>query len=231
MCRMALPKRFALGRLLIGCAAASVAAGGVCPDGFAKTYEITGCADPAHCGVYRIVAAHCEPGAHCPSKSDRTLCDRAPVYQLEGQPDGPVLHRCERAHSLALQPQHPPQSSLGTHPSRILLCGVYRYNYGDLTTRWFVGDAKTALSECDHQERYLSSALNDPAMGASSGPPTEYSATMVPTKGGDYQKDASRGWRDHSAAKRGKHLHVGEVRITAGERCPPSLEFRSKDGL
>jgi hypothetical protein len=95
---MLLSKRSALGRLLlVGCAAASGAGGHVCPEGFAETYEITGCADPAHCGVYQIVSAHCEPGAHCPSKSDRTLCDRAPVYQLEGQPDGPVLHRCERA--------------------------------------------------------------------------------------------------------------------------------------
>eukprot|EP01043_Picozoa_sp_COSAG02_P008947 COSAG02_NODE_296_length_25401_cov_7.672437_17_plen_171_part_00 len=103
--RMLLSKRSALGRLLlVGCAAASGAGGHVCPEGFAETYEITGCADPAHCGVYQIVSAHCEPGAHCPSKSDRTLCDRAPVYQLEGQPDGPVLHRCERACSLAPVP-------------------------------------------------------------------------------------------------------------------------------
>merc|ERR1711939_531639 len=103
--------------LFVGCAVVR-AASEVCPEGFAQTYEITGCADPAHCGVYRIVPAHCEPGAHCPTKSDRSLCDRAPVYQLEGRLDGPVLHR---------------------------------YNYGDLTTRWFVGDAQTALAECDHQ--------------------------------------------------------------------------------
>ena len=74
--------------LLLGCAASDS-----CPEGFAETYEITGCADPAHCGVYRLVQAHCEPGAHCPTKSDRSLCDRAPVYQLEGRADGPVLHR------------------------------------------------------------------------------------------------------------------------------------------
>ena len=74
--------------LLLGCAASES-----CPEGFAETYEITGCADPAHCGVYRLVQAHCEPGAHCPTKSDRSLCDRAPVYQLEGRADGPVLHR------------------------------------------------------------------------------------------------------------------------------------------
>jgi hypothetical protein len=118
-----------------------------------------------------------------------------------------------------------------THPSRVLLPGAHRYNYGDLTTKWFVGDARTVLSECDHQERYLSSALNDPATGAKSGPPTEYSATMMPTKGGGYEKDASRGWRDHSAAKSGKHLHVGDLRVTAGELCPPSARFRSKEGL
>ena len=122
-------------------------------------------------------------------------------------------------------------SYLHGHPSRSLVRGACRYNYGDLTTKWFVGDAKTALSECDHQERYLSSALNDPATGAKSGPPTEYSATMIATEGGGYEKDASRGWRDHSAAKSGKHLHVGEVRIVAGELCPPSLRFRSKEGL
>lgn len=215
--------------LLIGCAAASTAAGHVCPEGFAQSYTITGCADPAHCGVYRIVPAHCEPGAHCPSKSDRTLCDRAPVYQLEGQPDGPVLHRCGSNHRKCPCLASPCARTC-TQPARVAPRGICRYNYGDLTTKWFVGDAKTALSECDHQERYLSSALNDPATGASSGPPTAYSAATVPANDGGHQKDPSRGWRDHSAAKSGKHVHVGDVKITPGEPCP-SPGFRPKEGL
>eukprot|EP01046_Picozoa_sp_COSAG06_P046550 COSAG06_NODE_6611_length_2855_cov_73.242383_2_plen_105_part_00 len=92
---MALRRAFvALLALVRGAPAAASAGGaaGECLDGFADTYEITGCATAAHCGTYRRRTAHCEPGPHCPSSSDRTLCDRAPVYQLEG--GGPVLYRC-----------------------------------------------------------------------------------------------------------------------------------------
>lgn len=113
------------------------------------------------------------------------------------------------APSQFLVPERPQTGAVLFLPPH-LMC-VRRYNYGDLTTKWMVGDAKTALVECDHQERYLSSALNDPAEGAEKGPPTEYSASST--------EDSNRGWRDHSAAKHGKHLHVGQVKIRAGEPC------------
>jgi hypothetical protein len=95
------PAFVALLALVRGAPAAASAGGaaGECLDGFADTYEITGCATAAHCGTYRRRTAHCEPGPHCPSSSDRTLCDRAPVYQLEG--GGPVLYRCVFLPSLA----------------------------------------------------------------------------------------------------------------------------------
>ena len=62
---------------------------------FARSYTLTGCSDPSQCGVYRRTEARClkdyTEGGLC--GSDPTLCDQAPVYQLEGRKEGPVLYR------------------------------------------------------------------------------------------------------------------------------------------
>ena len=75
-------------------------------DGFAESYTVEGCSDPAHCGVFRRVDAHCTDTlfGHCPGgqyangNSDETKCDGAPVYQRVGEGGGvdgggPVLYR------------------------------------------------------------------------------------------------------------------------------------------
>ena len=76
-------------------------------DGFAESYTVEGCSDPAHCGVFRRVDAHCTDTTygHCPGgqyarngNSDNTKCDGAPVYQRVGEGggvdgSGPVLYR------------------------------------------------------------------------------------------------------------------------------------------
>ena len=74
---------------------------GPLPAGFAEAYTLSGCADPAHCGTFRRVAARCTSGYYCPGgggegsgSTDRSLCHGAPVYQ-KGGGDGPVLHRVE----------------------------------------------------------------------------------------------------------------------------------------
>ena len=75
-------------------------------DGFAESYTVEGCSNPAHCGVFRRVDAHCTSttSGHCPGggyangNSDDTKCDGAPVYQRVGEGGGvdgggPVLYR------------------------------------------------------------------------------------------------------------------------------------------
>jgi hypothetical protein len=77
-------------------------------DGFAESYTVEGCFDPAHCGVFRRVDAHCTDTStsynHCPGgdyangNSDETKCDGAPIYQRVGEGggvdgSGPVLFR------------------------------------------------------------------------------------------------------------------------------------------
>jgi hypothetical protein len=75
-------------------------------DGFAESYTVEGCSDPAHCGVFRRVDAHCTDNTYgrCPGgdaangNSDDTKCDGAPVYQRVGEGGGvdgggPVLYR------------------------------------------------------------------------------------------------------------------------------------------
>eukprot|EP01046_Picozoa_sp_COSAG06_P002640 COSAG06_NODE_95_length_24425_cov_882.571035_17_plen_158_part_00 len=73
-------------------------------DGFAESYTVEGCSNPAHCGVFRRVDAHCGSGYRCPGgarangNSDETKCDGAPVYQRVGEGGGvdgggPVLYR------------------------------------------------------------------------------------------------------------------------------------------
>ena len=75
-------------------------------DGFAESYTVEGCSNPAHCGVFRRVDAHCTDNTygHCPGganangNSDDTKCDGAPVYQRVGEGGGvdgggPVLYR------------------------------------------------------------------------------------------------------------------------------------------
>ncbi len=76
-------------------------------DGFAESYTVEGCSNPAHCGVFRRVDAHCTDPygyGHCPGgeyangNSDETKCDGAPVYQRVGEGGGvdgggPVLYR------------------------------------------------------------------------------------------------------------------------------------------
>eukprot|EP01043_Picozoa_sp_COSAG02_P044107 COSAG02_NODE_3903_length_6061_cov_2.511238_1_plen_1174_part_00 len=60
-------------------------------DGFYESYTVSGCSDPAHCGVYKRVSAHCTTQSDwCPGgrfsrgKTNSTLCDGAPVYQRAG---------------------------------------------------------------------------------------------------------------------------------------------------
>eukprot|EP01046_Picozoa_sp_COSAG06_P015474 COSAG06_NODE_993_length_11161_cov_12.065359_9_plen_164_part_00 len=79
-------------------------------DGFAESYTVEGCSNPAHCGVFRRVDAHCtsttrvQDSRWCPGgryangNSDDTKCDGAPVYQRVGEGGGvdgagPVLYR------------------------------------------------------------------------------------------------------------------------------------------
>eukprot|EP01045_Picozoa_sp_COSAG04_P035671 COSAG04_NODE_8338_length_988_cov_1.033746_2_plen_155_part_01 len=75
-------------------------------DGFADSYTLSGCVDPAQCGVFSLVDAHCgHPGtaddqccagnayARPGSLWPQSLCDGAPVYQREGDADGAVLYR------------------------------------------------------------------------------------------------------------------------------------------
>eukprot|EP01043_Picozoa_sp_COSAG02_P005575 COSAG02_NODE_152_length_33208_cov_13.316591_15_plen_690_part_00 len=87
-----------------------------------QAYLLSGCSNPAHCGTFFRVAAHCTSGDHCPGgryangNTDSTLCDGAPVYQLGG-PDGPVLYRWVGAKS-------------------------------DTFTTWYVSDSST-LTTCD----------------------------------------------------------------------------------
>ena len=75
-------------------------------DGFAESYTVRGCSNPAHCGVFRRVDAHCTDtthghclgGQYANGNSDETKCDGAPVYQRVGEGGGvdgggPVLYR------------------------------------------------------------------------------------------------------------------------------------------
>ena len=110
------------------------------PDGFAESYTVEGCSNPAHCGVFRRVDAHCDTGSgNCPGgqyangNSDETKCDGAPVYQRVGEGGGvdgggPVL---------------------------------YRYYNGDHTT-WYVGPSD-ALNDC--RGAYLASDSNPGPLG------------------------------------------------------------------
>ena len=141
------------------------------PDGFAESYTVEGCSNPAHCGVFRRVDAHCTDTTsdHCPGganangNSDDTKCDGAPVYQRVGEGggvdgSGPVLYRY--------------------------------YSFGN--TYWRVG-ASDALAYCsgygNQYDIYLRLGLNQgPTGGAPTAP--EYSAG-----GGslDYTNPTARG--------------------------------------
>eukprot|EP01043_Picozoa_sp_COSAG02_P086805 COSAG02_NODE_24197_length_695_cov_1.125839_2_plen_111_part_01 len=103
---------------------------------YASSYTLSGCSNPAHCGVFMRVLAHCTPGSseYCPggryasSNTDPTLCDGAPVYQ-QGDSDGPVLLR------------------YGYHGSK----------------EWFVADNGGPLVDCDIHNlpsTYLQSSSN-----------------------------------------------------------------------
>jgi hypothetical protein len=119
-------------------------------DGFAESYTVEGCSDPAHCGVFRRVEAHCTDntygrcpgGANANGNSDATKCDGAPVYQRVGEGggvdgSGPVLYRW--------------------------------YNGGYDTTWWRVGPSD-ALAACDYYgNSYLRSGSNQ---GPTGGAPT-----------------------------------------------------------
>eukprot|EP01046_Picozoa_sp_COSAG06_P012109 COSAG06_NODE_700_length_12958_cov_24.639941_3_plen_437_part_00 len=124
------------------------------PDGFAESYTVRGCSNPAHCGVFRRVDAHCTDTTSdwCPGgqwangNSDETKCDRAPVYQRVGEGGGvdgggPVLYR-----------------------------GYYSADY----TFWKVGPSYH-LADCADYDGYLLSGLNQ---GPTGGAPTDpgYSA-------------------------------------------------------
>jgi hypothetical protein len=61
---------------------------------FAEAYTLAGCADPAHCGLFRRVLARCTSAARC--GTDPTLCAGVPAYQKDGD-EGPVLFRWEES--------------------------------------------------------------------------------------------------------------------------------------
>jgi hypothetical protein len=72
---------------------------GQLPQGWAASYDVAGCSNPAHCGTFVAVPARCTSGAACPGGAyarpgwtDATRCDGVPTYQAGG-PDGPVLFR------------------------------------------------------------------------------------------------------------------------------------------
>ena len=97
-------------------------------DGFVETYTISGCSNPVHCGVFQRVAAHCTSGSgSCPGgryangNTDPTLCDGAPVYQRQRDPDAAAADET---------------------PMAIL----YRFFNGDDTV-WYVGSSDT-LAYC-----------------------------------------------------------------------------------
>jgi hypothetical protein len=118
--------------------------------GFAESYTVEGCSNPAHCGVFRRVDAHCTDPyhyGHCPGgeyangNSDETKCDAAPVYQRVGEGggvdgSGPVLYRY--------------------------------YNQQD-NTQWIVGPSD-ALADCNGQ--LLSSRPQGSNQGPTGGAPT-----------------------------------------------------------
>eukprot|EP01043_Picozoa_sp_COSAG02_P089186 COSAG02_NODE_26191_length_638_cov_1.584416_1_plen_102_part_01 len=56
---------------------------------YANSYTLSGCSNPAHCGVFTRVLAHCMSGELCDT-ANPTLCNGVPVYQRGGS-DGPVL--------------------------------------------------------------------------------------------------------------------------------------------
>eukprot|EP01046_Picozoa_sp_COSAG06_P049950 COSAG06_NODE_7794_length_2371_cov_41.986796_2_plen_154_part_00 len=69
------------------------------PQGFAVSYDVAGCSNPAHCGTFVAVQARCTSGDSCPGGeyarpgwTDATQCDGVPTYQ-SGGPGGPVLFR------------------------------------------------------------------------------------------------------------------------------------------
>jgi hypothetical protein len=100
---------------------------------FADAYTLAGCADPAHCGLFRRVLARCTSGDSCPGgeyeysgSTDLTLCHGAPAYQRGGG-EGPVL---------------------------------YRFEGWDDTTGWRVADS-SALDTCSWNSLYLESATID----------------------------------------------------------------------
>ena len=118
------------------------------PDGFAESYTVEGCSNPAHCGVFRRVDAHCTDTTsyHCPSgqlangNSDDTKCDGAPVYQRVGEGGGvdgggPVLFRA--------------------------------YGYGN--TAWNVGSS-AALATCRSGDYLESGSIPGPTGGAPTAP-------------------------------------------------------------
>jgi len=116
---------------------------GQLPQGFAASYDVAGCSNPAHCGTFVAVQASCTSGRSCPGGqyarpgwTDATQCDGVPTYQLGG-PDGPVL---------------------------------YRAYFGDDGTYWVVGPSDR-LNDCVGSGYYLFSESNPgPAGGAPTAP-------------------------------------------------------------
>jgi hypothetical protein len=137
-------------------------------DGFAESYTIEGCSNPAHCGVFRRVDAHCTDTTSrwCPGgdlangNRDDTKCDGAPVYQRVGEGGavdggGPVLFRC----------------------------------YSADNTYWFVGSSDR-LADCSYSsDTYLfSGSIPGPTGGAPTAP--GYSAGDGSV---DYDNNRARG--------------------------------------
>ena len=112
--------------------------------GYASAYTISGCSDPADCGVFSPVPAHCTNNrrGRCPGgvnangNTDSSLCDGAPIYQ---RADGThVLYRGN------------------------LTSSSYIY------TVWYVADS-TALDDCwgsTYQYPYLDSDQKSGRLGS-----------------------------------------------------------------
>ena len=75
---------------------------------YADSYTLSGCgirfAD--FCGVFTRVPAHCTAGANCPGganvdgiSTNPTLCDGAPVYQIDGAGTKVLLREFDAGHT------------------------------------------------------------------------------------------------------------------------------------
>ena len=134
----------ATGAAAAAAAAAAAGASSSCAvdeRGFAEAYTLSGCSNPAHCGVYVRVEAQClkdfTEGGVC--GKDAALCAGAPVYELRGTSGG------------------------GGGGGSIL----YRWSPNGQSSSWLVG-ASARRSDCESYGSFLRSL---PIAGSAVHPP------------------------------------------------------------